>query len=681
MNLRKQLLSVSLLTLIIPWAGTQFIRETEIALRSGQEQFLDSTAKAIADALSQFPYQMLSDIDGEPLYAHPLQTPPLIDGYVDDWNISDKALVEINGADGPIHYLLGQLQQHYFLYLNIPDQSIVYAGSNAADHLFDKVSLTSISNTGVKSTIEFVAEAPGQIIARRTNGGVFVEETRIDGYWRDFSGGYRIEARIPRSLLENRVGLSVFNAGDSHRPKSTSTNFAGSLPGPIISVSPVLQSVAAGYVQSGWRLIITNNDGWRLAQVGAVGANNLATEPPENQSGWLPLIYKLVLEDGDEGILADPAPQGRETQTYISEALNGKAANRWFRSSKTGRAIVSVAQPVWSGTVQTGAIILQQDTDAILSLTNRALTRLISFTLIATIAVAAVLLGYASWLSTRIRLLSEATEHALDDKQLLATLPSESASDEVGDLSRSFSSVLERLGIYNDYLRSLASKLSHELRTPLTIVKSSLENLEHESLSTAAREYTIRATEGTDRLQKILNGMSEASRTEELIDSAEIEEIPLGEMLGNAIQAYADIWRDRHFVFKQLSEEAFIFGSPELIIQMLDKLVDNAVEFSQPADTITVSVETLLDTVAISVSNPGPSLPQNMRKELFDSMVSIRTGESDKHLGLGLYIARVVAEGYGGSITANNTQEGVQFTVTFPTKNSAGKATSARNNT
>ncbi len=70
-----------------------------------------------------------------------------------------------------------------------------------------------------------------------------------------------------------------------------------------------------------------------------------------------------------------------------------------------------------------------------------------------------------------------------------------------------------------------------------------------------------------------------------------------------------------------------------------------------------------------------------MRKELCDSMVSIRTGEGDKHLGLGLYIARVVAEGYGGSITANNTQEGVQFTVTFPTKNSAGKATSARNNT
>ena len=64
-----------------------------------------------------------------------------------------------------------------------------------------------------------------------------------------------------------------------------------------------------------------------------------------------------------------------------------------------------------------------------------------------------------------------------------------------------------------------------------------------------------------------------------------------------------------------------------------------------------------------------------MRKELFDSMVSIRTSESDKHLGLGLYIARIVAEGYGGSITANDTEDGVRFTVTFPTKNTEGTAT------
>ena len=72
-------------------------------------------------------------------------------------------------------------------------------------------------------------------------------------------------------------------------------------------------------------------------------------------------------------------------------------------------------------------------------------------------------------------------------------MPSALAGDEIGDLSRSFSSVLQQLGNYNDYLQSLASKLSHELRTPLTIVQSSLENLEHESLPEEAGVYTARA--------------------------------------------------------------------------------------------------------------------------------------------------------------------------------------------
>ena len=215
--------------------------------------------------------------------------------------------------------------------------------------------------------------------------------------------------------------------------------------------------------------------------------------------GWLRVIYRLVLEPGAESRLAEPAPSGRETQSYISEALAGSAESRWFRTPDTDRAVISVAQPIWSGNVQTGAlVILQQGTDAILSQTNEALTRLIVLTLLATIVVAAVLLGYASWLSLRIRRLSAAALHALDDRRLGTALPSSLAADEVGDLSRSFSSVLRQLGIYNDYLQSLAGKLSHELRTPLTIVRSSLENLEHESLPAEALAYTERAL-GRDR--------------------------------------------------------------------------------------------------------------------------------------------------------------------------------------
>ena len=68
----------------------------------------------------------------------------------------------------------------------------------------------------------------------------------------------------------------------------------------------------------------------------------------------------------------------------------------------------------------------------------------------------------------------------------------------------------------------------------------------------------------------------------------------------------------------------------------------------------------------LSIHNPGPPLPERMRSQLFDSMVSLRADRSDRHLGLGLYVAKLIAEGHGGTITAENDDGGVRFSVILP---------------
>jgi len=677
MNLRRQLLLVSLLTLILPWAGCQFIRETESALREGQQQMLGGTAQAIADSLSQFPNELLSDTNDDvssQIYAHPLRSAPLIDGYADEWSIPDGAMATMRGVDGAIRYVVGMYLQYWYVYVDVRDSSIVFADAQDTgnDRRFaDHVSLVSFDDTGERTIFRFQAEAPGPIVATRQTGNQVFDEMRINAHWQDTAIGYSLEARVPLALAGPGIGLTVSNTDDPSRPGVTSATFTGAVPGPVVTVSPVLQSVATGYVQPGLRLIITDRDGWRVAQAGNISTGAAGDRSGGTPSGWLKIIYNLLLEPGAEAALAEPAAGGREQQSYISEALQGVPSTRWFRSPGTGRAVVSVAQPIWSGTVQTGAVILQQGTDAILSLTNRALTRLIILTMISTVVVAVALLGYASWLSFRIRQLSNAAELALDEKRLHSSLPSALAGDEVGDLSRSFSSVLRQLGVYNDYLQSLASKLSHELRTPLTIVRSSLENLEHENLSDDAKRYTERALEGSERLQNILNAMSEANRTEELMTNAEPEDFDLGDVVQSTVAAYADAWPAREFQYHQSAGDARINGSPELIIQMLDKLVDNAVDFTSAGDTIGISLDAEAEALLLRVSNPGPPLPEKMRNELFRSMVSVRSGDAGKHLGLGLYIARLIAEGHDGYIDATNTEGGVVFQVTLPATRSS----------
>ena len=97
----------------------------------------------------------------------------------------------------------------------------------------------------------------------------------------------------------------------------------------------------------------------------------------------------------------------------------------------------------------------------------------------------------------------------------------------------------------------------------------------------------------------------------------------------------------------------------------------NAVDFSREGEPIQVSLAVADGIAELAVANQGPSLPEAMRGKLFDSMVSMRgehgRDESEPHLGLGLYVARLIAEFHGGAISAENLDSGsgVAVTATF----------------
>jgi dedicated sortase system histidine kinase len=673
MNLKRQLLLVSLLTLVLPWAGYKFIRETESALRTGQQQMLAGMARAIADSLGQYPEEFPAArsgdyAPGDQLYGHPLETRPEIDGYFNDWALDEASLRTLRGVDGPIRYAIGLQDESVYLYVEVTDGDVVYAGPGTAaieggPRYSDRISLVSTSPPYLEEVLTFAAEAPGPIITYvRTSYG-FSPEPAIRAHWQDVPRGYQLEARIPISELGTHLGLVVGNTTSELEAPVRSTSYTAARPGPFVRSSPELTAIAGTLGQRDMRLLITDAAGWRIAQSGTLTATG---EGGSGESAWLRLAYDALVEDGEEAELAEPDPRGREQQAYIVSALAGGASVSWFRSAQGGRAVVAAAEPVRANDTTIGAVVLQQGTDAILSLRNQGLSRLITVTLIATIIVAISLLSYASWLSRRIRRLSIAAENAVESRNLRASLPSAAAGDEIGDLSRSFANVLRQLGDYNDYLRSLASKLSHELRTPLAIVTSSLENLEHETLGDEARGYSRRARDGADRLRRILTAMSEASRVEELMQHAEPERFDLAAAVQAAVAAYSDVYPGRRFDVSTGSSPAMLQGSPELVVQMLDKLVNNAVDFSSEGDTITVRLERQANSLQLSVHNPGPLLPERMRSQLFDSMVSVRPGDAGKHLGLGLYIARLIAEGHGGSVAADNAADGVIVSVSLP---------------
>lgn len=676
MTLKRQLFLVSLLALMLPWSGCEFIRETESALRSGQQQMLAGTARALANSMAQYaeeyPDRISGGLSGEQLFLHTLTKRPQIDGYIDDWLLDAAALKTIRGTDGPVRMAIASHDNMIYVYIDVSDRNIVYATAQTmilgdGPRFADRVTLVSSNPPYLQEHFVFAAEAPGAIVSYRQENKDLVPEPAITAHWQDVPGGYRIEARIPATLLGTHLGLVVNNTSDTTQRAVRIASYSGQTPAPVVRPSEELRIVADSLVQPSMRIIVTDASGWRIAVAGALST---ATADTTFGSGWSERIYDLLVEDGKAATSAEPDPAGRELEPYVGAALDGRERASWFRGEESGRAIVAVAAPITSDNEVLGALILQQGTDAIQSLTNEGLARLINLTVVATLLVAAALVGYASWLSRRIRHLSVAAEDALENETLHAALPSALAKDEIGDLSRSFSYVLQQLGDYNSYLRTLASKLSHELRTPLAIVTSSLENLEHEPLNESSAAYTARAREGADRLRRILSAMSEASRVEELMQHAEPEAFDLSAVLQSTVDAYRDVYTERAFDFDCSLDSAPATGSPELLIQMLDKLVDNAVDFSAAGDVIKISLAEQGNDLLLAVTNPGPPLPERMRTQMFDSMVSMRAGENSRHLGLGLYVAKLIAEGHGGSIAADNVDGGVVFEVRLPRQDS-----------
>jgi two-component system, OmpR family, sensor histidine kinase ChvG len=167
--------------------------------------------------------------------------------------------------------------------------------------------------------------------------------------------------------------------------------------------------------------------------------------------------------------------------------------------------------------------------------------------------------------------------------------------------------------------------------------------------------------------------LSEAARLEQSVASAEVARIGLRDLVTGCVDGYRVAYGDRRFELRAGQGEFLIRGSDDLLAQLLDKLISNAVSFGAPDEPIVVELAESRDQIALTVVNYGSMLPGAMQKQIFNSMVSLREARTDNepHLGLGLFIARLIAEFHGGRIRAYNLDaaNGVAFEVTLPRSN------------
>jgi two-component system sensor histidine kinase ChvG len=457
-----------------------------------------------------------------------------------------------------------------------------------------------------------------------------------------------------------------------------------SVPAGVVPASPEIEQIIRGLSRTTARIWVVDREQNVLARAGSLRrAESTPGDTPttpglpiEGVGQWLERevlqpLYARMLQQPSEDFSDERSGRALAAGKDVEGALAGILTVERRPSSDGKAVIVSAAHPIWVGDEVKGAVIVEETTNAVLAERNRAFARLFNIVLAALLIGSVALTLYASWLSTRIRRLRDEAEAAIDAQgRVRAVITGSNAGDEIGDLARSFRSALTRLAQYASYQEAMASRLSHELRTPIAVVRSSLDALRMQPLPGEARVYMERAQQGLNRLAYILTRMTEATRLEQSLVDAERERFDLAHVVAGCVDGYRAAYPQQTLELSLPVGPVPFDGAPELVAQMLDKLVANAVEFAAPGTPITVALERDGLGIRLSVANQGPPLPLKMHGRLFDSMVSVRTEQSrdEPHLGLGLYIVRLIAEFHGGRASALNRGDaaGVIVSVVLP---------------
>ena len=682
MSLRIQLLGVGLLTLALPWAGYRYVQELEGALRDGLEQSLLASAITMAAAMELQPLagpEQTEEMAIEStIYAHPLDTPPSIDGYRNDWSSAADTVRPLGSA---VEYWVGLYERTAYVFLSVTDEVLIYQSAPTLTPYGDRVLL--LPGGEPDGWLLLHSSGPGSLRSQRTEAPLFAPtaqyQDRVTGYWRETAGGYDVEARLPLDLVNGHLGLAVIDVDHAVVRTTPEAAFDVSLqrswqaapdlgPGAFVYRPQHLDAIGGRFVQPGRRLRVVDPLGWVLFDGGAI--DPLSDDFAPSSLSLAERFYRFILARGDAPYQGLEDPPGRLADPTSIAALRGDAVAAWYARGPDASAVVAAAAPIRAGDEIRGAVVLEQSSDSILTLTNEALVRLMSFTLLASLLVAFGLLSYATLLSFRVRRLARAAESALSPEgEIRPALPGRRAGDEIGDLARSFTALLNRLREYTEYLTTLKAKLAHELRTPLAVVTTSLDNLEREPHQSDLSPYLARLREGTDRLDAILGAMSEATLIEQAVTDTDPELFSVGAVVASCVEAYRDVYQDRRFELHDRAVDASVLGSADLIAQMLDKLIDNAVSFSPSASTITIALTSNERHVGLRITNVGPPLPESMRNQLFDSLVSLREERSEgRHLGLGLYIVALIVDFHRGAVRAEDLPDGsgVSFDIELP---------------
>ena len=350
----------------------------------------------------------------------------------------------------------------------------------------------------------------------------------------------------------------------------------------------------------------------------------------------------------------------------IEQALDGAPTTGKRFSTTLGEDLFFVAVPVLSGDNVVGVVRLTAPERVVSDRAAGKVRGLLAVALISLLIAVAVAALFARSVTRPIKRLQQATDQlALGD---LGTRADDTEGPpEIRGLASSFNSMAGRLGQLVDRQRAFAGTASHQLRTPLTALRLRLEQLSYQVTDDDDAVETVEAALfETDRLHRMIEGLLVLSRAEDAAVGPAI--VDLSAAVGGRVEHWAALADERSVeIVADVPEHVSVLAVAGAVEQIVDNLIDNALEVSPPGSTLRLEVHGGTHVAELHVIDEGPGLSAADRARAFDRFWR---GETSAPGGSGLGLAivhQLVAAGDGTAELRASRSGGIDAVVTFRT--------------
>jgi len=236
---------------------------------------------------------------------------------------------------------------------------------------------------------------------------------------------------------------------------------------------------------------------------------------------------------------------------------------------------------------------------------------------------------------------------------------------EVNVMARNFMIMAQELENTETFHNDFIHNVSHEFKTPLSAIEGYATLIQNKSLSEEKRDaYVKKILFNSKRLSTLTGNILQLSRLENQEITTKKRRFSLDEQIRENVLLFEDEWNKKNIVLDIELETVEYYGNSDLLSQVWQNLIGNAVKYVDENGNIRIILKTVNNEITVQISDNGIGMNDEVKKRVFEKFYQGDTSHSSEGNGLGLTLAKRIVDLHEGSIEVSSKErKGTTFTV------------------